>query len=90
MLALNQVTIFLSSSFIVSERFLILESQINKFLLSANITGVSLLKLLKKSFIYVRSKSGPRMEPCGTPKVILRYTLLAFLPSDTNCCRCFR
>ena len=90
MLALNQVTIFLRSSFIVSERFLVLESQINTFVLSANITGVSLLKLPKKSCIYLRSKSGLRMEPCGTPKVILRYTLLSFLPSDTNCCRCFR
>ena len=42
---LNLVANFLSSSFIVSKRFSILESEINKFISSANIIGVSLLEL---------------------------------------------
>ena len=90
LLALNQFATFLSSSFIVSKRFSTLESEINKFASSANIIGVSLLELLKRSFIYMRNKSGPRMGPCGTPEVILWHMLFSYLPSDTNCCRCFK
>ena len=51
------------SSLIVSKRISILESEINKFVSSANTIGVSLLELLKRLFIYFRNKSGPRMEP---------------------------
>ena len=87
---LNQVAIFLSSSFIVSKRFSILGWEVNKFVSSANIIGVSLLELLKRSFIYMRNKSGARMEPCGTPQVILRHMLFSYLPSDTNCYRSFK
>ena len=71
--------------FIVSKSFFILELEINEFASSANITRVSLLKVLKRSFIYKKEKSGPRMEPCSTPKLILQYTVFSFLPSDTNC-----
>ena len=81
---------FLSSSFIVSQRFSILKSEINKFVSCSNIIGFSLLELLKRSFIYIRNKSGPRMEPCGTPQVIQRHMLFSYLPSDTNCCRCLK
>ena len=84
---LNQVAIFLSSSFIVSKRFSKLGSEINKFVSSANIIGVSLLELLKRSSIYVRNKSGPQMESCGTPKVTLWDMLSSYIPSHTNCCR---
>ena len=51
LLALNQFATFLSSSFIVSKIFSILESEINKFVSSGNIIEVSLLKLLKRSFL---------------------------------------
>ena len=90
LLALNQFVTFLSSSFNVSKRYPILESEINKFVSSANIIGVSLLELLKSSFIYMRNKSGPRIEPCGTPQVILHHMLFSYLPSDTNCCQSFK
>ena len=60
LLALNQFATF-------SKRFPILESEINKFVSSANIIGVSLLELLKRSYI--------RMESCGTPQVILRHAI---------------
>ena len=90
LLALNHFATFFSSSFIVSKRFSILESEINKFVSSANIIGVSLFELLKRSVIYMRNKSGPRMEPCGTRQVILRHMLFSYLPSHTNCCRCFK
>ena len=55
LLALNQFATFLSSCFIVSKRFSILDSEINKFVSSANIIRVSLLELLKRPFIYMRS-----------------------------------
>ena len=84
LLALHQVATFRSSWFIVTKRFSILESEINKFVSSANITGISLLELLKRSFIYMRNIGGPRMEHCGTPQVILRHMLFLYLPSDTN------
>ena len=58
-MALNQVPTFLSSSFIVS----ILESEINKFVSSANISGVSLLELLKRSFIYMRKNVVQEWSP---------------------------
>ena len=86
-MALDQFATFLSSSTIISKRFAILETETNKFVSSANIIGVSLLELLKRSFIYMRNRSGPRMEPCGTPQVILRHILFSYLPSDTNCCQ---
>ena len=87
---LNQIATFLSSSFIVSKRFSVLESEINKFVWSDNIIRVSLLELLKKSFIYKRNKSGPRMEPCVIQKVILRYMLFSLLPSDKSYCWSFK
>ena len=90
LLTLNQVATFLSSSFIVSKRFAILGSEINKSVSSANITGVSLLEFLKRSLIYMRSKSGSRMEPCIAPQVLLRHMLFSYLPSDANCCWCFK
>ena len=79
-MALNQVATFLSSLFIVQKRFSILESETNKFVSSANI--ISLLELLKRSFIYMRNKSGSRMEPCGTPQPILRHVLFLYLPKN--------
>ena len=85
LLALNQFATFLGSSFIVSKRFLISESEINKFVSSANIIGVSFHEILKRSFIYMRNKSGPRMELCGKPQVIQWHMLFSYLPSDTNC-----
>ena len=90
LLALNQVATFLSSSFIVSKRFSIWESEINKFVSSANIIGVSLLELRKSSFMYMKKKIGPWLEPCGTPQIILQHLLFSYLQSDTNCCRCFK
>ena len=90
LLALNQFATLRSSLFIVLKIFSILESKIKNFVSSANIIGVSLFEILKRSFIYMRNKSGPRMEPCGTPQVILRHMLFSYLPSDTNCCRSFK
>ena len=57
LLALNQFATFLSSLLIVSKRFPILEWEINKFVSSANIIGVSLLELLNRSIIYMTNKS---------------------------------
>ena len=86
LLALNQVGTFLSCSFIVSKKFSIFEPEINKFVSSANIIGVSLLQLVKKSFIYMRNKSGPRMEACGKSQVTRQHMLFSYLLSDTKCC----
>ena len=73
LLALKRLATFLSPSLIALKRFPIPKSEINKFASSTNITGDSLLKLLKRSFIHMRNKSGSRMEPCSTPQVILRH-----------------
>ena len=87
LLALNQVSTSLNTSFIVSERYYILNSGINKFVSSADPVSVSLFELLKRSFIYMRCKSSSRMEPCSTPQVILQYMVFLVFPSDTNCCQ---
>ena len=42
----------------------------NNFVSSANLIGVCLLELLKRSFIFKKEKRGPRMEALSTPKVI--------------------
>ena len=75
LLALNQVANFLSPGLIFSKRFSILEYEINKFALSGIIIEVSLLELVKRSFKYMRNKSGRRMEPCREPQVVLGYML---------------
>ena len=56
-LAVNQVATFLSSSFIVSKIFSMLESEINKFASSGNIIGVNLIELLKTSFSFLPSNT---------------------------------
>ena len=87
LLALNQVSTSLNTSFIVLERYYILNSVINKFVLSADPVSVSLFELLKRSFIYMRCKSSSRMEPCSTPQVILQYMAFLVFTSDTKCCQ---
>ena len=66
-MVLNQFATFLSCSFIVSKNDFLaiywMELEINKFLLSASISGVSLLELMKNSFIYMRNKSGQEWSP---------------------------
>ena len=63
LLALKRLATFLSPSLIASKRFSIPKSKINKFASSTNIIGDSLLKLLERSFIHMRNKSGSRMGP---------------------------
>ena len=41
------------------------------FVSSANIRGLVEFKHEGRSLIYNKNKSGPRIEPCGTPHVIL-------------------
>ena len=48
----------------------LLKPELNEFVLSANLIGAYLVQPLKRSLIYMRKKSTPRMEPCGTPRVI--------------------
>ena len=48
------------------------------------------LQPMKQGHNAMRNKSGPRMEPCGTPQVILRHIIFLYLPSDTNCYRSFK
>ena len=48
------------------------------------------LQPMKQGHNAMRNKSGPRMEPCGTPQVILRHIIFLYLPSETNCCRSFK
>ena len=79
---LNQVAIFLSSSFIVSKRFSILGWEVNKFVSSANIIGVSLLELLKRSFIYIYIYEKQKWSKNGalwyTASNFTAYTIFVF------------
>ena len=90
LLALNEVLTSLSSSFIVSRRFSIFELEISEFVSSAHNSGASFLDLYICIYIKGRDRISPRMVPCGIPQVILRYILFSFLPSNTNCCWCFK
>ena len=42
----------------------------NRLLSSANIMDIVLLQTLTESFIYIRNNRGPRIDPCGTQKLI--------------------
>ena len=67
LLPLNQVATFPSFSLIVSKIFSILESEINKLVSPANIIGVSLLELLKRTLW--GTKVVHKWKPCATPQV---------------------
>ena len=41
-----------------------------RFVSSANSNGIEHLHALDKSLIYTRNKSGPNIEPWGTPHLI--------------------
>ena len=43
-----------------------------------------LLHVSAKSFMYIKNKSGPKIEPCGIPQSMLLNEEFR-LPEDTNC-----
>ena len=47
----------------------------NKFLLSANMTSIKGFDALNRSFTKIRKRSGPSIDPCGTPQTISRQFL---------------
>ena len=50
----------------------------HKLVLSANIIGSNVLKAFFKSFTYKRNKSSPKIEPFGTPKLLVSELVLSF------------
>ena len=57
----------------------------NKFESSANSTENILSDTVARSFIYTKDNNGPRMDPCGTPQVIVRWDE----DSPSNSTNCF-
>ena len=46
-----------------------------KFLLSGNITSIKGFDALNRSLTKIRNRSGPSIDPCGTPQTISRQFL---------------
>ena len=57
----------------------------HKLVLSANIIGSNVLKAFFKSFTYKRNKSSPKIEPFGTPKLLVSELVLSFSLIWMNC-----
>ena len=71
--AFNHKEISLNSSFNV---FIIISLSLpltNELLSSANSLGNVFLQTLARSFMYMRNKSGPSIDPCGTPHLIIWF-----------------
>ena len=66
----NQVLIFFNSV-LVMEVMLFKSLPLMKILVSsANIIKVSSLVTVLRSLIYSKNRSGPKIEPCGTPHIM--------------------
>ena len=45
---------------------------------SANIIGSNMFEALSKSFTYKKNKGGPKIEPCGIPRLIVPQLVFFF------------
>ena len=68
---LNHKVTFANSLFIFSHNNSIYEPEANKLVSSANNTYFKNSDTLHRSLIYNINKKGPRIDPCGTPHIIL-------------------
>ena len=71
---INHVETFLSSTFILAKSAYVFVGQ-KKKLLSGNITSIKGFDALNRSFTKIRNRSGPSIDPCGTPQTISRQFL---------------
>ena len=77
----SQSTTLIISSFIILIRSSGFFPDKNIFESSAKSKANNLLDTLHKSFIYKRKSSGPNIEPCGTPHVMIPLPELTLLYS---------
>ena len=56
----------------------------NKFVSSAKINGLACVRQFGRSLMYKMNNNGPRIDPCGTPFLILMASDLA--PSIITTC----
>ena len=55
-----------------------------RFVPSANITGSNILDTLHKSFTCIMKRSGPNINPWGTPQIISKLDVF-ISPAYINC-----
>ena len=75
LLAINQLLILLSSAFMSWDKVSAVKEQsgLVSDVSSAKRMNLNNVEQLLISFIYIRNKSGPKTDPCGTPFCICRY-----------------
>ena len=84
LLALNQSMTFIISVFIVLTRSLGSSPDIERFESSANKILNKTLETFARSLMYKRKRSGPKIDPCGIPQVILLSS--EFVPAYSTYC----
>ena len=76
---------FSNSWFTIWNKYLISLCVKNKLVSSANIIGSNMFEAFFKSFTYKRNRSGPKIEPCGTPQLIVSKLVFSFSLICRNC-----
>ena len=82
--ALNHLKTLFSSKLAVWKSSFMLLCEKNRFVSSANIMGSNILDTLHKSFTYIMKRSGPKIDPWGTPQIISRLDVF-IAPVCINC-----
>ena len=74
----NHWLMFSDSWFTIWNKYLISLCVKKKLVLSANIIGSNMFEAFFKSSTYQRNRSGPKIEPCGTPQLIVSKLVFLF------------
>ena len=88
LLALNQLLTFVSSSFIFSNKTLMLVCMKKRFLSSTNMIEFTLFETWFESFTYNRNNKGPKRDPWRIPHVTVAF-LVELCPKEITCFRPF-
>ena len=82
--ALNHLKTLFSSKFAIWKSYFMLLCEKKRSVSSANIMGSNILDTLHKSFTYIMKRSGPKIDPWGTPQIISRLDVF-IAPACINC-----
>ena len=83
--AVNQSLMFTSSLFTTVKRCLMSLRLKKRLVSSANIIGSNKRDAFGRSLTYTRNRSGPRIDPWGTPQVTYLGSVLLFSPISMYC-----